>query len=87
MRFVDAFLSFPSIFLLLALAAFIKPSPFMITVATMRRAGPLADAGRVTGSSGAFITGSPVTVWSNAIGPTAGAEGSNPTTGRRGRMA
>ncbi|MFA1676609.1 ABC transporter permease [Rhizobium mongolense] len=32
MRFVDAFLSFPSIFLLLALAAFIKPSPFMITV-------------------------------------------------------
>ena len=32
MRVVDAFLSFPSIFLLLALAAFIKPSPFMITV-------------------------------------------------------
>lgn len=32
MRFVDAFLSFPSIFLLLALAAFIKPSPIMITV-------------------------------------------------------
>lgn len=32
MRFVDAFLAFPSIFLLLALAAFIKPSPFMITV-------------------------------------------------------
>ncbi len=32
MRFVDAFLSFPSIFLLLALAAFVKPSPFMITV-------------------------------------------------------
>jgi peptide/nickel transport system permease protein len=32
MRFVDAFLSFPSIFLLLALAAFIKPSPLMITV-------------------------------------------------------
>lgn len=32
MRFVDAFLSFPSIFLLLALAAFIKPSPMMITV-------------------------------------------------------
>ncbi|MGM4984843.1 ABC transporter permease [Rhizobium sp. 11_C7_N12_5] len=32
MRFVDAFLSFPSIFLLLTLAAFIKPSPFMITV-------------------------------------------------------
>ena len=32
MRFVDAFLSFPGIFLLLALAAFIKPSPFMITV-------------------------------------------------------
>ncbi len=34
MRFVDAFLSFPSIFLLLTLAAFIKPSPFMITVIT-----------------------------------------------------
>jgi peptide/nickel transport system permease protein len=32
MRFVDAFLSFPSIFLLLALAAFIKPDPIMITV-------------------------------------------------------
>ncbi|PYE94939.1 peptide/nickel transport system permease protein [Rhizobium sp. PP-F2F-G38] len=32
MRFVDAFLAFPSIFLLLALAAFVKPSPFMITV-------------------------------------------------------
>lgn len=32
MRFVDAFLAFPSIFLLLALAAFIKPSPVMITV-------------------------------------------------------
>ncbi len=32
MRFVDAFLAFPSIFLLLALAAFIKPSPIMITV-------------------------------------------------------
>ena len=32
MRFVDAFLSFPSIFLLLTLAAFIKPSPLMITV-------------------------------------------------------
>ncbi|KTQ95626.1 peptide ABC transporter permease [Aureimonas ureilytica] len=32
MRFVDAFLSFPSIFLLLVLAAFVKPSPFMITV-------------------------------------------------------
>ncbi len=32
MRFVDAMLSFPSIFLLLALAAFIKPSPIMITV-------------------------------------------------------
>jgi peptide/nickel transport system permease protein len=32
MRIVDAFLSFPSIFLLLALAAFTKPSPFMITV-------------------------------------------------------
>ncbi len=31
MRFVDAFLAFPSIFLLLALAAFIKPSPIMIT--------------------------------------------------------
>ncbi|MBO0662872.1 ABC transporter permease [Jiella sp. MQZ9-1] len=32
MRFVDAVLSFPQIFLLLALAAFIKPSPIMITV-------------------------------------------------------
>jgi peptide/nickel transport system permease protein len=32
MRFVDAFLCFPSIFLLLALAAFITPSPVMITV-------------------------------------------------------
>jgi len=32
MRVVDAFLSFPSIFLLLALAAFIRPSPIMITV-------------------------------------------------------
>lgn len=32
MRVVDAFLSFPSIFLLLALAAFINPSPFMITL-------------------------------------------------------
>lgn len=32
MRIVDAFLSFPSIFLLLALAAFIRPSPIMITV-------------------------------------------------------
>ena len=32
MRFVDAFLAFPSIFLLLALAAFIDPSPVMITV-------------------------------------------------------
>lgn len=32
MRFVDAMLSFPSIFLLLALAAFIKPSPMMITL-------------------------------------------------------
>lgn len=32
MRFVDAVLSFPSIFLLLALAAFIKPSAIMITV-------------------------------------------------------
>lgn len=32
MRFVDAFLAFPSIFLLLALAAFISPSPVMITI-------------------------------------------------------
>lgn len=32
MRFVDAFLAFPSIFLLLALAAFINPSPVMITI-------------------------------------------------------
>lgn len=32
MRFVDAFLAFPSIFLLLALAAFINPSPAMITI-------------------------------------------------------
>lgn len=32
MRIVDAFLSFPSIFLLLALAAFVKPSPLMITL-------------------------------------------------------
>ncbi|MCZ4058103.1 ABC transporter permease [Pantoea sp. LMR881] len=32
MRIVDAFLAFPSVFLLLALAAFIKPSPVMITV-------------------------------------------------------
>lgn len=32
MRLVDAFLSFPSVFLLLALAAFIKPSPMMITL-------------------------------------------------------
>lgn len=32
MRVVDAFLAFPSVFLLLALAAFIKPSPMMITV-------------------------------------------------------
>lgn len=32
MRFVDAFLSFPSIFLLLALAAFVRPSPMMITL-------------------------------------------------------
>ncbi len=32
MRIVDAFLSFPSIFLLLTLAAFVKPSPLMITV-------------------------------------------------------
>lgn len=31
MRITDAFLSFPSVFLLLALAAFIKPSPIMIT--------------------------------------------------------
>ncbi|KAB8308282.1 ABC transporter permease [Erwinia endophytica] len=32
MRIVDAFLSFPSVFLLLTLAAFLKPSPLMITV-------------------------------------------------------
>lgn len=32
MRFVDAFLSFPSVFLVLVLAAFIKPSPMMITL-------------------------------------------------------
>lgn len=32
MRIVDAFLSFPSVFLVLVLAAFIKPSPVMITV-------------------------------------------------------
>ena len=32
MRIVDAFLSFPSIFLLLALAAALRPSPLMITV-------------------------------------------------------
>ncbi len=32
MRLVDAFLCFPSIFLLLTLAAFIQPSPAMITV-------------------------------------------------------
>jgi len=32
MRIVDAFLSFPSIFLVLALAAFVRPSPIMITV-------------------------------------------------------
>ncbi|MCM2476806.1 ABC transporter permease [Rhizobium sp. CG5] len=32
MRVVDAFLCFPSIFLLLTLAAFIQPSPAMITV-------------------------------------------------------
>ena len=32
MRLVDAFLSFPSVFLLLTLAAFIKPSPMMITL-------------------------------------------------------
>ena len=32
MRIVDGFLSFPSIFLLLALAAFVQPSPLMITI-------------------------------------------------------
>lgn len=32
MRLVDAFLAFPSIFLVLALAALLKPSPMMITV-------------------------------------------------------
>ncbi|TIM51865.1 MAG: ABC transporter permease subunit, partial [Mesorhizobium sp.] len=32
MRTVDGFLSFPSIFLLLALAAALKPSPAMVTV-------------------------------------------------------
>lgn len=32
MRFVDACLSFPSIFLLLTLAAFVQPSPLMITI-------------------------------------------------------
>ncbi len=32
MRFTDAFLCFPQIFLLLALAAFIKPDPLMITI-------------------------------------------------------
>ena len=32
MRIVDAFLSFPSIFLMLTLAAFLKPSPTMITL-------------------------------------------------------
>ena len=32
MRFVDACLSFPSIFLLLTLAAFVQPSPMMITI-------------------------------------------------------
>lgn len=32
MRIVDAFLAFPSVFLLLTLAAFLKPSPLMITV-------------------------------------------------------
>lgn len=32
MRIVDGFLSYPSIFLLLALAAVLKPSPMMITV-------------------------------------------------------
>jgi acyl-CoA synthetase (AMP-forming)/AMP-acid ligase II len=39
-----------------------KTTPPMITVAAMRRAGPLAAAGRVTGSLGACITDSPVTV-------------------------
>lgn len=32
MRIVDAFLSFPSVFLLLTLAAFVKPGPAMITL-------------------------------------------------------
>ncbi|WP_245391771.1 ABC transporter permease [Salinicola aestuarinus] len=32
MRIVDAFLAFPSIFLVLVLSAFVEPSPFMITV-------------------------------------------------------
>ncbi|MEQ8655143.1 MAG: ABC transporter permease [Kiloniellales bacterium] len=32
MRFTDSFLCFPQIFLLLALAAFIKPDPLMITI-------------------------------------------------------
>lgn len=32
MRFTDSFLCFPQIFLLLALAAFIEPSPVMITI-------------------------------------------------------
>lgn len=32
MRVVDAFLSFPSVFLMLTLAAFLKPSPAMITL-------------------------------------------------------
>lgn len=32
MRFVDACLSFPSIFLMLTLAAFVQPSPLMITL-------------------------------------------------------
>ncbi|WP_134500607.1 ABC transporter permease [Microvirga pakistanensis] len=32
MRFVDAFLAFPSIFLVLAMAALLQPSPVMITV-------------------------------------------------------
>jgi len=32
MRIVDAFLSFPSIFLLLVLAALVRPSPLMITI-------------------------------------------------------
>ena len=32
MRIVDAFLAFPSIFLVLVLSAFVKPSPVMITI-------------------------------------------------------